>query len=496
MELLVATSTMLHKYLRQKVPELFPSFSITKTSFLKGLIKVNGKLAREKDLVEPGMKITIDTTPELVQKWMNSEKIDIIYETDQIAIIFKKPGAVVLGGTQNLAFACKYQLKNASNIQFIHPPSTSSMGLTIVSKDNDAFSMFHRMWSSGSIEETWRVICHAPSNNLVLEKHSNLILVESTKSKSSNSGSIWTVDMILKSGYDAGYLRKLFLQEKIPIIGNSRNTVPVKSAKNRGIFECLIQIDFEDPYTNENVSVKIPEPDKFTTLRERELAGFHRFINDETIRIEGDTKSKIFFGNQFLFNSFVLTPRNASETLVSAALEIDKGDSNVVDLGTGTCCLLLSFLIHSPSSTGVGIDISPESVQVANQNIQKFNLQERAQVILGDFESIQNLESRIDIVLCNPPYLSLDGKKKAPMTMLNEPELAVVAGETGLEIYHRLEDILVNSSGITPSTTIFIEIGHGTSQQVCKIFENRYYLVRLVHDQYGLERCCVFRIKE
>ena len=132
-----------------------------------------------------------------------------------------------------------------------------------------------------------------------------------------------------------------------------------------------------------------------------------------------------------------LVPRPDSETLVEAALAHAPSPRRVLDLGTGTGCLLLAVLSERADAFGVGVDLSPEACQLAARNAAAHGLAARCAFVAGDWGAA--LCGRFDVILCNPPYIetaTLAGLM--PEVRLFEPARALDGGVQGLDAYRRL----------------------------------------------------------
>lgn len=175
-----------------------------------------------------------------------------------------------------------------------------------------------------------------------------------------------------------------------------------------------------------------------------------------------------FFGLDFAVTPDVLIPRGDSETIVEAALELSGESGRVIDLGTGSGCLLLAFLANRPGWHGVGIDASRAALKVARSNAASLALAGRAAMQDGDWTTPGWADDRgtFDLVLCNPPYVET-GADLAPSVADFEPSGALYAGSDGLDEYRALIPQLpaiLASNGIA-----ILEIGHKQAEAVAEI---------------------------
>ena len=156
-----------------------------------------------------------------------------------------------------------------------------------------------------------------------------------------------------------------------------------------------------------------------------------------------------------------LIPRADSEALVDAALEAfpDPGAPlRVLDLGTGTGCLLLAVLAERPRAFGVGVDLVPAAAALAAANAVRNGLADRAAFLAGDWANA--LSGRFDLVLSNPPYIESEAiPGLMPEVSRHEPASALDGGPDGLDAYRRLVDLLPGL--LNPGGAAVLELGIG-----------------------------------
>lgn len=200
-----------------------------------------------------------------------------------------------------------------------------------------------------------------------------------------------------------------------------------------------------------------------------------------------------FWSLDFAVTRDTLTPRPDSETIVAAALEgvSDRHQAlRILDLGTGTGCLLLAVLHELPRATGVGVDRSAAALAVARRNSVQLGLDERAEFCEGDWGHA--LSGRFDIVISNPPYIpSADLTGLAP-EVRHEPRLALDGGPDGLAAYRALAPDIAHL--LAPSGLAVLEIGEGQAQAVEGILRDAgLQIVGRCADLAGIERCILAR---
>jgi len=184
----------------------------------------------------------------------------------------------------------------------------------------------------------------------------------------------------------------------------------------------------------------------------------------------------------------VLVPRPDTETLIEAAASHfgTGGPRTILDLGTGSGALLLAALDQWPEANGLGIDISPEALEIARANARRLGLSDRARFRLGDWD--EDVDARFDLLLCNPPYVE-EGAALPRDVAEWEPRGALFAGPDGLAAYRRLAPAvgrLLSERGIA-----CFEIGAGQEQAVAALFAEAGLSVSSRRDLAGHVRCLI-----
>ena len=200
-----------------------------------------------------------------------------------------------------------------------------------------------------------------------------------------------------------------------------------------------------------------------------------------------------FWSLNFLVGPQVLDPRPASETLVETGLKyFNNHDASfsVLDLGTGSGCLVLSVLSERPHAHGLGIDVSSVALGIARQNATLHSLSERVTFKYGDWG--RNVNGEFDLILCNPPYIATSEKNDLSFGIIDfEPSIALFGGFDGLNAYRKLSDDiskLLSSKGIA-----IIEFGQGQCKSVSEIFKKAgLFQIATRKDLSGITRCGVF----
>lgn len=230
-------------------------------------------------------------------------------------------------------------------------------------------------------------------------------------------------------------------------------------------------------------------------LAEAEEAGLaallaRRLAREPMAHILGERE---FFGLSFEVSPAVLIPRPDTETLVEAALE-DAGRTarlRILDIATGSGCILLALLHHLPEAHGTGTDRSAGALAVARRNAASLGLAGRASFVRTDWAA--GLAGPFDIVLSNPPYIAeeeLAGLE--PEVRDHEPRSALAAGSQGLDAYRAITADLPRL--LAPGGRVFLEIGRGQGKAVAALLEAAgLQLLDRRADLAGIERCLVAR---
>ena len=189
-----------------------------------------------------------------------------------------------------------------------------------------------------------------------------------------------------------------------------------------------------------------------------------------------------------------LIPRADSETLIEAALAALPARAavrRVLDLGTGSGCLLLAALVEFSGSWGVGVDISPAAAALAARNAQAAGMADRAAFVCADWAA--PIGKRFDLVLCNPPYVATpDLAGLMPEVVAHEPGSALDGGQDGLDAYRLVVPALPGL--LTDGGVAVLELGRGQDAQVEKMARRAGLdVAALRHDLGGIARALVLR---
>lgn len=198
-----------------------------------------------------------------------------------------------------------------------------------------------------------------------------------------------------------------------------------------------------------------------------------------------------FMGLRFFVNEHVLAPRQDTECLVERVLERLNPQMRILDMCTGSGCVLLSLLKEEPLASGVGADLSPEALAVAKRNSEE--LQIPAEFIESNL--FERVEGQYDIIVSNPPYIA-SGVIPTLMEEVreHEPMMALDGGRDGLDFYRR---ITLEAPGyLKAGGWLGFEIGYDQSAAVCGLMENAGFTkIRAEKDLAGLDRTVLGQLK-
>ena len=179
--------------------------------------------------------------------------------------------------------------------------------------------------------------------------------------------------------------------------------------------------------------------------------------------------SKWFYGLEFYTNKNTLDPRPDTETLVESVIKDCKTNDarRILDMGTGTGCIICAICKNVPNTTGIAIDKSRKALRVAHKNVKKFGLKNQIKLKHANFADFKS-DEKFDIIVSNPPYIKY-GDTRVNAGARFDPKIALYAKNDGLAAYEEIAKNAVNL--IKPNGKIYLEIGIGQSNQIIKIFE-------------------------
>lgn len=191
-----------------------------------------------------------------------------------------------------------------------------------------------------------------------------------------------------------------------------------------------------------------------------------------------------FMGYEFLVDHHVLVPRFDTECLVEEAERLLRPGMRILDMCTGSGCILLSLLGRNPGVQGVGADISPEALRLAGKNREKLKL--KAELICSDL--FERVEGRFDMIISNPPYIpSGEIEGLMPEVRDHEPRTALDGHEDGLYFYRKIVEQAGNY--LNPGGWLAFEIGSSQGNDLRRMLKAAgFEQVRVGKDLAGLDR--------
>lgn len=194
-----------------------------------------------------------------------------------------------------------------------------------------------------------------------------------------------------------------------------------------------------------------------------------------------------FMGLEFTVNEHVLIPRQDTEILVEEVMKDEYDGSRILDMCTGSGCILISLLHYSNSCEGVGVDISADALSVAAENAEKLLAKEKRPIFV-ESDLFEMVDGTFDIIVSNPPYIRTAViETLMPEVRSHEPMKALDGLEDGLFFYRKIvkeAPMHLNKGG-----RLYFEIGHDQGVDVSEMMvEAGFHQVRVVKDYAGLDR--------
>ena len=200
---------------------------------------------------------------------------------------------------------------------------------------------------------------------------------------------------------------------------------------------------------------------------------------------------KEFWNKKFIVNSDVLIPRPDTEILVEEVIKSIQINSslNILDIGTGTGCVLLSVLNERKKCYGIGLDISKKAINIAKHNAKIQQIKNRIKFINSSIDKFY--VGKYDLIISNPPYIKTgDIKNLDKDVSFYEPEVALNGGIDG---YSKIREVIYKSSVlIKKKGKLFLEIGYNQRRKVTEILKrNNFYINKVVKDLGKNNRCII-----
>ncbi len=215
---------------------------------------------------------------------------------------------------------------------------------------------------------------------------------------------------------------------------------------------------------------------------------FRRYQNEPMAYILG---YKYFWKHKFLTNKSVLIPRPDTELIIEETLKYlpNNNSKKILDIGTGSGCIVVSLIKERPKCAATAIDISINAIKVAKTNAKLHQLENKINFINIDIDKLKSYN--YDLVISNPPYInSIEFNRLGDDIKSHEPKIALSGGSDGLKDLKKV--IFKSKKLLKVNGKLIIEIGHKQKNICTKILnENNFYINKSSKDLSGKDRCIV-----
>jgi release factor glutamine methyltransferase len=203
------------------------------------------------------------------------------------------------------------------------------------------------------------------------------------------------------------------------------------------------------------------------------------------------TKKKYFWKNEFYINKDVLIPRPDTELIVEEVIKLTKYKKKlkILDIGTGSGCILLSILNEKKDFNGVGVDISKKCIDLSKKNTLKVGLKNRVKFFKSDVDNFNY--GKYDLIISNPPYINQFDLKYLEKDIIDfEPNLALNGGLDGLSAIRKV--IEKSSKLIKIKGKLVLEIGFDQKSKVKEMLKRKgFYINKVLKDLADNDRCII-----
>ena len=203
------------------------------------------------------------------------------------------------------------------------------------------------------------------------------------------------------------------------------------------------------------------------------------------------TNKKFFWKSKFYVTNDTLIPRPDTELVVESALRVSKNKNrlNILDIGIGSGCILLSILKERKNFYGTGVDVSKKCLNICKINAINLNLSSRLKLIKSDVDKF--FIGKYDLIVSNPPYIKKFDLKYLESDVIKfEPKIALDGGLDGLSEIRKV--IMKSSELIKRNGKFILEIGSDQKNKVVKILKKEgFYINSIIKDLANLDRCIV-----
>ena len=228
-------------------------------------------------------------------------------------------------------------------------------------------------------------------------------------------------------------------------------------------------------------------------LEEKLLDDFYKLIKQRSLGkpVAYLIGKKFFWNHEFYVNKNVLIPRSDSEVIIEQVLEFTKNKLklNILDIGVGSGCILLSILKEKKKFNGVGIDISKKCINISKINALKLGIEDKVKFFKSDIDNFNY--GKYDLIISNPPYINKLNLKYLERDVVGyEPILALNGGLDGLSEIRKV--INKSSELIKINGLLILEIAFNQKEKVKKILKEKgFYINKTLKDYAKNDRCIV-----
>ena len=250
-----------------------------------------------------------------------------------------------------------------------------------------------------------------------------------------------------------------------------------------GQFDAKMLLLFAFDITNEQYSMKKNEPCDTTRLAFFDELCKRRLAREPLQYIIGNWN---FYGLDFKVEKGCLIPRPETEIIVQTALSLNIKDCRFIDLCSGSGCIGISYAENNISSSGILFDVSDDALEISNENIIRYNLQNRVKSKKFDI-FIDTIPHDTDILMSNPPYINKNDMQKLDKELEFEPQIALYGGDDGLDFYRAICQRQITC--LKQGAYIILEIGYDQSESVCELLkDNNCRVLDVIKDLSQIDR--------
>ena len=229
----------------------------------------------------------------------------------------------------------------------------------------------------------------------------------------------------------------------------------------RVLLELSLNTSHEEIAKNPNKKITDKEKGKYLSLLDRRVKG------EPISHIIG---KRYFWNSEFKINKNVLDPRPDSEALIESVIQKypdKKAKLDILELGIGSGCLIITLLKEYKNSTGTGVDISKEALEISAINSKNLGVDNRLNLVQSNW--FENISKKFDVIISNPPYIPSKQIKTLQTEVKDfEPMLALDGGEDGLDCYREIAGKADNF--LKDKGCIFLEVGQNQYKDVIELF--------------------------